>query len=368
MGKFVDFFFCLSYHQHMSTEDTTLTTEDLLTRTEAATGIRPSVHQLGDWVSAGLLPPSRPGAGRGRSVGGTAPRRWEAECLPRLILIVESRRGKQVSLIQAAQALAHAGYDPGAKYLRDVLTSRLFDLQENIEHTLTKHRTFLKERSLSAAEKHKRYHASVMRRYTDIDPAFRAQAEKLELVALRLAKPQEDDALGQMLFLMTEEIGTLLKEASDGELETAYRLANEFLPQATMLLPTLRPAFRLIVRGIAAKIQNETTRTKQTEIMDTMLDNLFLLSAEKVMDIFRLPITVMILLALKQGEEMMGLFDGGIHQMLSLFEANIQHALREEMQKSEEAMQATIMPASVIDAPVVDAQITSAHDSVGQTS
>lgn len=342
----------------MSADDTLLTTDELLTQTEAATGFRPSVHQLGDWVKAGFLPPSRPGPGRGRSIGGTAPRLWKAECLPRLTHIVGSRRGKQISLIRAAVVLTEAGHDPGAKWLREVLRTRRADLQNYIEHPLTKNRAFLKKRSLSNREKHKRYHASVVRRYTGIDPTFLTRAETLELVALGIAKPQEDDAVSQILFLVTEETGTMLEEASDSELQTAYRFANELLPQATALLPTLQPAFRLIVRGLTAKIQNDTIREQQTAAMDAMLDSLFLLSAEKIVSIFRLPITVMILYLMKQGEGVMGVFDAAIHQMFSLFETNIQHALQVEMQKSEAAMQARLT-----DASIVDSQTTTDHQS-----
>src|SRR5258708_19301221 len=101
----------------MGTDRPTLTTEELCARCEESTSFKPTVHQLGDWVNEGLLPPSQAGPGKGRRVGGTGPRRWDAECLPRLLLIAQSRKGKYVSVARASPALAAAGYSPGLNHL-----------------------------------------------------------------------------------------------------------------------------------------------------------------------------------------------------------------------------------------------------------
>jgi hypothetical protein len=335
----------------MSMDQPTLTTEELLTQAEAKTGFRPSVHQLGDWVSAGLLPPSRPGAGRGRLVGGTAPRQWDAECLPRLILIVGSRKGKQVTLVRAALALALGGYDPGPKYLREVLTTGLFDVRQAIQQGLGKNRAFLKARSLSAKEKRKRYHASVERRYTKVDATLRQFAERLEVVLLGLTPPQEGDALGQLLFVMMDQAGVLLQEASDQELRAAYRLTNEALPQGVPFLRLLQPSFHLMASGLAAHVPRDADREEMEQEAQKMIGDLFVLSTEKLASFLRLPVMMMLLYLQRQGEAAMTTFDAAVQQMLTLFEENIVHTLQTAMKEAEAT--ALIGPA---DGTIVDAE------------
>ena len=334
----------------MSIGHPTLTTEELLAQTEAKTGFRPSVHQLGDWVSAGLLPPSRPGAGHGRAVGGTDPRQWDVECLPRLILIVGSRRGKQVTLVRAAMALVLAGYDPGTKYLREVLTTGLFDLRQAIQQGLSKNRAFLKARSLSASEKRKRYHASVERRYTTLDATLRQFAEELELVMLGVTPPQEDNALSQLLSVMMDGASVLLQEASDQELRAAYRLANEALPQGVPFLRLLQPSFHLMASGLAAHVPRDADRKKMEETAQKMIGDLFVLSTEKLASFLRLPVMVMILYLQRQGDAAMITFAAAVQQTYTLFEENVVHALQTAVQEAEATVFTDPADPTIVDA------------------
>src|SRR5260370_158535 len=96
---------------------TTLTTQQLIAAC-AREGITVSSTQLGRWAREGLLPPAR----RHRKPRGYgAEWHWEAECLPRTLIIARTLASGDPSLGRAAQMLARAGYAPSAARLRQVL-------------------------------------------------------------------------------------------------------------------------------------------------------------------------------------------------------------------------------------------------------
>jgi hypothetical protein len=215
----------------MSADRPRLTTAELQKATADATRFCPSVYQLGDWVAAGLLPPSRPGRGRGRAVGGSDPRLWEAECLPRLILIAQSRTGKNISVPRAAARLAAEGYLLGPKHLRDLLAACLFDLQAEVRAPLEQNRRYLTRRDLSAAEKRQRFHRSELRRYGGGDPRLRARVEQLKLILLGVSDTSRGGAIGAVLGMFTyEEVNASLRGASDEEITGAFEQLGQALP------------------------------------------------------------------------------------------------------------------------------------------
>ena len=234
----------------MSTESLqptlTLTTAELLTRCEKETGARFTVHQLGDWATRGLLPPSKAGKGRGRHIGGSEPRRWDAECLPRLCVIARSRTGdKHISISRAAYALAAEGYAGDATLLRRALSDCLYMLHTGIADAIKWKRPFLDDRRLSAEEKRRRLHRSELHKYRHIAPPIQEVAEQTKAVLLGLAAASRDSALEKMLSTFSyEQIKASLEQSSDEELVQIHRVMRERL---LLVLPPMLPLLSLLL-------------------------------------------------------------------------------------------------------------------------
>lgn len=100
------------------TNTTKLTTQQLI-HTCAEQGVAVTVTQLSRWVREGLIPDSlkqRHGLGQGNGTQWL----WDAECVPRAVLIGRSLNHDR-SLIHAARTLAERGYAPSPDVLREVL-------------------------------------------------------------------------------------------------------------------------------------------------------------------------------------------------------------------------------------------------------
>ena len=93
---------------------------------------------------------------------------WEAECLPRAVLIARALATGNRSFQHAATILAGAGYAPSALRLRMVLLDRLAAYKQ----PMVKRQTYLVENH-SLAEKHRRLTNHLRRRMVDLpDSAF----------------------------------------------------------------------------------------------------------------------------------------------------------------------------------------------------
>ncbi len=221
-----------------------LSTQDLLAACQEQTNAAFTVNQLGDWVAAGLLPPSAPGRGRGRRVGGTDPRQWTAECLPRLIVIAQSRRGTNVRIDRAAYALASAGFSPGAQHLRALLVALNYELNAGVQDALKTNRRFLDRRDLSPEEQRKRFHRSEQRRHAGEDPAVRTTAEQMKLVLLGISDPQSNRAITDPLEAFSyERVRATLTSATDEAILGAYTFVGQQLP---VVMPLVFAAYAAI--------------------------------------------------------------------------------------------------------------------------
>jgi hypothetical protein len=219
----------------MNTNEPVLTTAQLLDACQSATGVRFSVHQLGDYVHEGWLFPSRPGKGRGRREGGTDPRQWPVANLPRLIVIAQSCTGKNVNKRRAAAALLKAGYSPGPTYLRQVLRDLLDDWDAAVAAPLKRNRPYLDRPGLSLDEQRKRFHRSEQRRYGAVDPKVRDKVrdtvERVKLILLGLAEAPGGDALAEVVAVFTAPcVRASLMDASTAEIAQAFADVEWGLP------------------------------------------------------------------------------------------------------------------------------------------
>src|SRR5260370_12169192 len=150
----------------MSTSSPPMTTEQLIEAC-AGEGVVVSVTQLGRWMREGLIAAFlRQGHGRGRGMG--AEWRWEAECLPRAVLIARTLATGDPTFQRAARILAEAGYAPAASHLRIVF----LDYLAEYKRLMTKRQTYLTE-SRPQAEKRKRLTKHMRPKMTDMpDTAF----------------------------------------------------------------------------------------------------------------------------------------------------------------------------------------------------
>ena len=241
----------------MTPEQATVTTEELQSKCEETTGLRPSVNQLGDWVEQGFLLQSKVGKGRGRVIGGWEARQWKMECLPRLIVIAGCRKEKNISIPCAAYALASAGYLIGAKPLRTALESCLQELQSSIMDPITWKRPFLDPKNrIPPEEQRQRLRRSDQKKYKYLDPALGQAVEAIQLNLLGLATSTNGNALDQMLDLFSyERISTSVKKASDADILQAFQEAGSVVPQ---LVPRGVPLLSLVyTAGLADAVTKD---------------------------------------------------------------------------------------------------------------
>jgi hypothetical protein len=333
----------------MGTDEGLLPTKDVLQACKAATGVDFSVHQLGDWVTEGLLPPSRPGPGRGKRVGGTGPRLWEAECVPRLNVIAITRTGKNISVYRAASALAREGYSPGPKHLRPLLSHWLAEWRDGTRAPLEWNRTFLKQ-NLPTEEKRKRFHRSDLRRYgTTVNPALRARVERLKLAALGLAEATEGDPLDEVIAAFTyDRVNAALQEASNEALEGAFRIANALAPDS---LPGILGIYTVLA-GMVGPLSAALSKHDAEDFASLLHTMHELASADPVefASELRLPFTLLVLYLVylhhldpTTVDTLVTQIDAALHQLIALLTQHMEDSARAMLQ----AMLASAMSSAI---------------------
>jgi len=175
----------------MNTPLQTMTTEQLIDAC-ADEGVVVSVTQLGRWVREGLIPASlRRRHGRGRGMG--AEWLWEAECLPRVLLIARALAVGAPSFQRAARFLAEAGYAPAPSRLR----MTLLDCLAAYKQLMTKRQTYLTG-DHPQAEKRKRLTKHMRRKMAEMpDSAF--QPFTMYIGALLGVIPANDPSVPDVL-------------------------------------------------------------------------------------------------------------------------------------------------------------------------
>ena len=142
-----------------------MTTEQL-THACAEKGVTVTVTQLARWVREGLIPSElreRHGLGRGSGTQWL----WQAECLPRAVIIGRSLSNDR-SLLRAAWSLAELGYAPSPLVLKDVL----LDCVETYQRLMTTRQTYIGS-DHSQEEQYRRLRHHMRRKMPDMpDAAF----------------------------------------------------------------------------------------------------------------------------------------------------------------------------------------------------
>jgi len=218
---------------------TTLTTQQLIAAC-AREGVTVSSSQLGRWSREGLLPAAR----RHRKPRGYgAEWHWEAECLPRALIIARTLASGDPSLGRAAQMLARAGYAPSAARLRQVLLNGV----DAFERMATHREPYLREPTLLPDMKRKRLRRHLKRKGADLPDAVLASVTTYAqaLHGLSGVDPSASapaiGAAGQgwEQYVSLEAMRQALIEVRDADLLDAYAQAGQGLLQSLPLFTTL---------------------------------------------------------------------------------------------------------------------------------
>lgn len=202
-----------------------LTTKALADEVERQTCCRPTTPQLRYWAQEGLLPePQQLWPGRNHGRGSVV--LWEAECVDRLIIMLHTRKGKNLSVERAARVLVVKGYLPTKPgKLRTVLKGFLFD----VEQYARKNRTFLERNDLSPQEQQRRLVESLKQRRhnRDVSEPMRTLVSQSAAAVMGFptdSGPSDFQALSRILSFdaLREQIDAI----SDEELAAAYADAN----------------------------------------------------------------------------------------------------------------------------------------------
>lgn len=197
----------------------------------AEQGITVTVTKLARWVREGLIPNSlrqRHGLGQGNGTEWL----WDAECLPRAVIIGRSLNNDR-SLLHAARALAEIGYAPTPSVLSDVL----LDCIVLYERSLTIRQTYIGS-AHPQEEQYKRFMKHMRRKTPDMPDTTFAPftayiAALLGLIPEYATKVPEIMKQIQnflSLFALKERIQTMDGSLLVAKYEDAGRMIPEFVP------------------------------------------------------------------------------------------------------------------------------------------
>jgi len=205
-------------------------TTDQLIASCAEAGVSVSVTQLARWVREGLIPVHlrrRRSRGRGRGIEWV----WDAECVPRAIIIRQALAQGDPSLKTAAVALAGVGYSPSPERLREVLVGGV----QWVEHSFQRRQTYLEQPRKIAARRHV---ANLRRKTHDLPEPFVDSLATLGLAVYGL--DAQDGGAGQ--YVSFAAFRRALEQSNEAALLAAYEDAGLLLPA---ILPGVLPVVNL---------------------------------------------------------------------------------------------------------------------------
>jgi hypothetical protein len=256
-----------------------MTTDELIAACADA-GAAVTVTQLARWVRAGLIPSHlrrRHSRGRGRGIEWL----WEAECVPRALVIARTLASGDPSLKTAAVALAGTGYAPLPERLREVLVEGLGE----VEQSFVRRQTYLKQPHEIAAT---RYVARLRRKTHDLPPPF---VESLSALGLAMFGLDAPGGAGQ--YLSFAALRRAVGQVEDGALLAAYEDAGRLL---VTILPVLLVGMNLSLDLAAGRA---TGRGPQVRFnVETIVEDIHVeqervvVPAESPAGLFRLAFTV----------------------------------------------------------------------------
>lgn len=239
-----------------------MTTQQLIHEC-AEQGITITVAQLARWVREGLIPNSlRQRHGRGQGMGTEW--LWDAECLPRAVIIGRSLSNDR-SLLHAARVLAETGYAPSPLVLREVL----LDCVEIYQRPMTIRQTYIGS-GHSQKEQYRRFMRHVRQKTPDMPDAtfdsFSAcVAALLGLIPDGTSVPENIRQIQQ--FFSLHSLKERLETMDESWLLAKYEDAGRALPT---LVPRIVKMFNMFILPLAKQLQEK--RGQDTTTLPTHID------------------------------------------------------------------------------------------------
>jgi len=209
---------------------TRMITQQLIHRC-AEQGVTVTVTKLARWVREGLIPNSlrqRHGLGQGNGTEWL----WDAECLPRAVIIQRSLSNDR-SLLHAARALAETGYAPSPLILREVL----IDCVAIYQRPLIVRQTYIGS-DHSKEEQYRRFMRHMRQKTPDMpdatfDPFSACIAALLGLIPNDASVPENIKQMQQIFSLLPlkERLETMDESLLLAKYEDAGRVTPAFVPR-----------------------------------------------------------------------------------------------------------------------------------------
>lgn len=224
----------------MSTHRPELTAEEIIEGCAQA-GFSVTKLQLGRWSrkDRGLLttPRRRGRKGEGRGVTWV----WDAECLPRAIIIARTLQHGDPSLKQAAMELWIRGYPPHSPgLLRDLLHHVIAGFEERVR----RRQTYLDQAELSIYERRRRFKGATKRKLAVAPQKVQDFGVLAGQGLVGLANSSGDGQSDQTSRISFEHLHGIVNEATDTGLMHTASQALRFLKKAdSWLTPLLQTAF-----------------------------------------------------------------------------------------------------------------------------
>jgi hypothetical protein len=196
----------------------------------AELGVTVTITQLARWVQEELIPNElrqRHGLGRGNGTEWL----WEAECLPRAVIIGRSLNHDR-SLLHAARVLAEVGYAPSPSVLREVLV----ECVDVLQRPMVTRQTYISSK-YPQEEQYRRFKRHMRKKTPDMpddtfDPFSAYAAALLGLMPNDVSAPVGMQHIQQIFSLPSskERLETIDASLLLAKYEDAGRLTPTFIP------------------------------------------------------------------------------------------------------------------------------------------